>query len=161
MTRRALLIGMPVWIVDRPSHSLAYVAGIFEESGWDCHVKDLNVKLFHRIDGEDIDDSFPFGLWYQGRHEILYNKYESGVEELLRWAYDDGNWSLIAFTVNNYNRYFSLKASSFFKRADPHIPILFGGPACFNIESSQSLFLEDGSPNIICRGEGRLRFRHF
>lgn len=164
MPKRLLLIGMPGWATDWPSHSLAQVAGLVKGAGWECRIKDLNVELSKLADQQD---SF---YWSRSNSRYwlhptalgpLLHKYRTALETILCGLKDDDHYDIVAFSVNSFSRYFTLAASSFMRSLEPNIPILFGGYDCFTRRYNGEFFKEEGAPDIICQGEAEIALPEF
>lgn len=157
MQRKSLLIGMPIWTVEYPMHSLACVGGIFKAAGWSCTIEDLNVKIF-RLAKDHV-------TWYWDTQDErasedvqpdeIYDLHRNKIEALLKNLVENRRYDLIAFSVYTSTVRFSLRAAQFLKSEGVNVPILFGGAECFPSESGKSL-LEERGPDIICQGEAEL-----
>ncbi|MDQ7783047.1 MAG: radical SAM protein [Desulfomonilaceae bacterium] len=163
MTRTALLLGMPFWIVDYPLHSLGYVAGIFTQAGWRCRIEDFNIKVFRFMKTEKGDDWFSLDgiLWDDDDPLAFYDEHRDDIEDALRAILEEGDFDLVAFSVSSSSADFALEASSFIKSLVPHVPVLFGGPDCFPSEHGTRYFEEEGAPDIICQGEAEICLPQF
>jgi len=152
-----LLIGMPAWDHNIPSHALGYVAGIVKNSGWICRVADLNIRIYRLVSQEyrkHWETERPSTLWLNRQEaDGFYEKYRIDIEKMLRESAEGHSCDLIGFTVNECSRWLTLKASKFLKQLQPTIPTLFGGPDCFRLEYGTRFFEEDGAPDVICLGE--------
>ena len=165
ITKRTLLIGMPLWIIKEPPLALAYVAGMFRQSGWQCDVADYNIALYRYIASSEGNMSERYGheshLWASQKLDALIQRYGPYLYALLNARLRNAHYDLIAFSVRESNLGFSICASKYVKALYPDIPILFGGVSCYPSNSGLALLREVGGPDIICQGEAEVALPNF
>lgn len=151
-----ILIGMPCWGVEHPFHSLAWVGAIMQSADWKCTIVDANIKIYNMVSDEDKKYwGEEVNLWTTDLLPAkLYKQYRDPIEELLHSILSTGSYDIIAFSVNKWTRYFSIKAAEYCNNFNPDIPILFGGIDCFPREIGTGLFsINQKVPDIILQGE--------
>ena len=112
ITKRTLLIGMPLWIIKEPPLALAYVAGMFRQSGWQCDVADYNIALYRYIASSEGNMSERYGheshLWASQKLDALIQRYGPYLYALLNARLRNAHYDLIAFSVRESNLGFSI-----------------------------------------------------
>ena len=160
------LIGMPSWGVNQPFHSLAIVAGVVREAGFAVTLHDLNIEFYRQVDEEDRKwwEEDNTDLWKNtDLSRELWEKHTRWLHDRLDTIFKDTDTSLIGFSVNSYNRYFSIRGAKYLKSKRPDIPIMFGGVDCFPGEVGKALLSsrEDRHCDIICRGECEIALKKY
>ncbi len=164
MSVNVLLLCMPSWSIEFPSHALAHVGGIIRNTGASCKVVDLNIEIYRSASSLDKELWQEENLLFWANKESvfsLFEKYRIVVVQHLSKLIKDNNYDLIAFTVNMSNRYFSLFTSCYIRSLKQKTPILFGGVDCFPSEYSLKFFEDVGAPDIICQGEAEVALPKF
>lgn len=155
------IVAMPCWTAKQPSHSLSIVGAIARASSVSYTVTDLNILFYRHVQPEErgIWNESVINLWLGDVAERLWNRHESWLHGQID-ALLEPSPEIVAFTVNMWTRYFSVRAARYIKRRAPATVILFGGVDCFVGEYNQA-FLHDGACDIICQGEAEIAFLKF
>lgn len=156
---RSLLIGMPIWGIDFPPLSLAYVCSIIKEAGWECKMVDMNIYLYNFASEKDKTewDNTLFYLHDEKYQSCFFGKFRDQIQKKFLELTQKDTYHLIGFSVTQQSRYFSIQAAKLFSSLKPEIPILFGGSDCFPMEYGRNFFTDsDYSPDIIFQGEAEI-----
>ncbi len=155
----------PCWGVDAPPNGAAYVSGFLQAHGVDCHVRDLNVELFHVLGPE---------------HEHLWRQEGYRIWELAGPFYDNllplfAEWldlvvrqivaarpKVICFSINVASVIFSLHLTRLLKERIPGLRTIFGGNQCrFGVGASHlppglfgTALKQTGLVDAVVLGEG-------
>ena len=161
---RFLLIGMPAWDVRTPLHSLAHVASIVSEAGWQCKVVDLNVAVYNILSETDRSQWNDAVLWQTNEAYVrtLFDKCRASIEARFASLLNEGPWDLVGFSVKSTTKYFTLLTAKLLDEMSPDVPILFGGPDCFPREFSTGYYDNSiFSPDIMLQGEAEVALPSF
>lgn len=155
------LVAMPCWTAKQPSHALSIVGALAKASGLSYAVTDLNIRFFRHVDTHEqsIWDESVINLWLGDVAERLWHRHEGWLHQHLEEILA-ASPKVVAFTVNMWTRYFSVRAARYIKRRAPDTVILFGGVDCFVGEHNLA-FLRDGDCDILCQGEAEIAFPKF
>ena len=102
-------------------------------------------------------------MWKQDDFAFdFFNRYESFFSGIVEDILAEEDYSLIAFSVNDWTRGFTLKISQMLKARAPDKVILFGGVSCYPREFGTKLLQEPiGAPDVILMGEAEIEFPKF
>lgn len=134
---RFLLLHAPGWSVTGIPYSLALVAGIIEEAGWQVTVLDFNQILYALATAEEKRSWEGNVVWFDEAFVRRFlESHRDDVQTRLRDAgCDTGAFALIGCSVNNYNRLSSLVLGTLLAPLNTaKTPVLFGGADCFPFE---------------------------
>ncbi len=160
--KNILVIGAPSWGVAFPYYSIAVVAEVARAAGWNADVRDLNIEFYNHSPAEERKywEVVHLGDWRNDGFTFkLFDRYSEFFSDIVAKIIAEKDYSLIAFSVNDWTRGFCLKVSQMIKVAAPNVPVLFGGVSCYPREFGTKLLLEPiGAPDVILMGEAEVEF---
>lgn len=159
---KILVVGAPSWGVAFPYYSIAVVAELARNAGWEADIRDLNVEFYNHISTEEKKywEFLHLGAWRSDEFAFdFFDRYEEFFSDIIETLVTENDYSLIAFSVNDWTRAFSLKISQMIKSFAPQQTVLFGGVSCYPREHGTKLLKEPiGAPDVILTGEAEIEF---
>ncbi len=161
-----LVIGAPAWGIFHPFYSVAAVAQIARGTGWGVSVADINIEFYNAIEPAkhfywDFDS---LGVWLRDDFvSSMFAEYRDFFVGTLTRHFHGQNFSIIAFSVNNWTRAFSQEICAIVREISPNTKVLFGGVACYPGEMGTTLLTagSERSPDIILMGEAEIALPAF
>jgi len=148
------LIFLPPWGVEMPPLGLACLYSYLKSKGVNLKVEDLNIcayqewreKIPHFWKREEEE------LWERSRFYSLEKKeIEEYLIERMKKLVEEG-FTLYGFSTNYANLPLVRKVSSFLKKVDPEVKVLWGGPGVFLSEERRRFSSQE--VDWIIAGEG-------
>ena len=146
------LIMCPLWNIDQPPLSIAYIAGQLKSAGHDVFCQDFSIDLVHalpRNEKERVTQEYLVEGWYT---DFEYWRKRLSIDSLV-----DG-WArkilyrkpeLVGFSIYDSTLSVSLLLAESIKKYSPETLVVFGGPSCDNAE-----IIVRGRVDFLVRGEG-------
>jgi radical SAM superfamily enzyme YgiQ (UPF0313 family) len=127
------LIMCPLWNVDQPPLSIAYIAGQLESVGYDVFCHDFSIDLIHTLpsdERETITQKYLVEGWYTNfdfwRKKLSIDTLVDGwADEVLR-----NSPKLVGFSIYDATLSVSILLAEAIKKKAPETSIVFGGPSC-------------------------------
>lgn len=128
-----ILILCPPWDVRMPPLGLAYLSRCLREKNFKPTVYDVNIDTYSSISAEhkDLWDPCKLSYWMDSNYFTDYLRPILN-QQIHTWAdrITSLSTSMIGFSVNRANLYFTIELAKAIKKKKQNITIIFGGHAC-------------------------------
>jgi anaerobic magnesium-protoporphyrin IX monomethyl ester cyclase len=127
------LVMCPIWNIEQPPLSIAYISGQLKSAGHEVFCHDFSITLLHSIPQYERDTLgqtyLPLG-WY---NDFKYWREKLLLDRLIdRWEHEvlKHKPKLVGFSIYDSTLSVSLLLAESIKKKSPETLIIFGGPSC-------------------------------
>jgi len=159
---RIFLIQPPCWGIMCPPYGIAVLAGFLRANGFDVHVKDLNIELYHECKKEFQREWDPSShLFWVNRQTVedFINQHTELIDKKIKEILDEKP-DIVGFSIQYSSEHMAREFAGRIREKDDSIKIIFGGPQASRVFSGHELA---GLKYVdyVVQGEGELIFKSF
>ena len=154
--QNAVFIFMPVWNTDSHNYTIALFESLTRDSGLEFRGADLNSELYHSVSTKykKMWEVKNYEDWYLPELcKTLFNDNQKFLKDFFARLIDSET-AVCGISVRNESLPFSYLCAQHIRKLHPNLPIIFGGPACFEECHYTKILQDEWSITAIVAGEG-------